>query len=80
MRDISRCALPACSSVCIEIRKFGFKTFNSCPFFFEKGAQGNVPPLLPSSTPTGVDLLHQVRHFAPHAESRTMPNGVARFH
>jgi hypothetical protein len=31
-RAISRCALPASSRVWIEIRKFGFKTFNSGAF------------------------------------------------
>jgi hypothetical protein len=49
--------LPACSSVAIVMRIFGFKTFNSAPLL-EKRAQRNVPP--PStSAPTGVRSQHQ---------------------
>ena len=50
---------PPSSSVWIEIRKFGFKTFNSRPLFLQKGTQRNVPPPLSSSAPTGADLRHQ---------------------
>ncbi len=56
-RAISRWVLPACSSVAIVMRIFGFKTFNSAPLL-EKRAQRNVPP--PStSAPTGVRSQHQ---------------------
>ena len=50
---------PPAAAFEIEIRKFGFKTFNSSAPFFAKRAQRNVPPLLSSSAPTGVDLPHQ---------------------